>query len=277
VILLLSLPISANAAPGTWQTDAGVGPNEIVFTLDLTCSNPGFVCDLIDGYSDQDTSLITGNGGLQIDDLLDEIQFDQDSVQDVGSGTQPAYLTMAGSDLTFANIAFAGVPEITNLLVFALSNPIISVPGFLLETPGDYPFSQSISYSGLGTVIGNLEFVLGPNIIVPPTDVVVSGTLRVLGDIDFDAKIEYELIDLTGTFGFQNATTIGGESVLINLTADMTANLSGETDDPNPQIIDVPMLGAPGLLVLASALAGFAIQLVRKSPGRSQPHETLSA
>jgi hypothetical protein len=251
--LLIGLSNSALAAPATWQTDAGVGPNEVVYTLELICPNPGFVCDLIDGYVDADTSTVTGAGSFQLDALLGELQFDQDSSQDVGSGPQPAYLTLAGSDVAFANVPFAGVPQIRDLLVFALSSPLIPVVGFDLATPGDYPFAQMLSYSGSGTVFGDLEFVLGPAIVVPPSNIAVNGTFRVLGDVDMDGFTEYELVDVTASFSFQNLTTIGGEVVVVDVTADLTVNLSGETQAPPAP---VPVLGLLGTLLLVALQAG---------------------
>jgi hypothetical protein len=246
----IALAGSASAATATWQTDAGVGPSEVVYTLQLTCSNPGFVCDLIDGYSDAATSTTTGLGTFDLDAALGELQFDPDSTQDVGSGLQPAYLTMTGTDVAFVNVPFAGVPQIEDLLVFALSSPIVIATGFDLATPGDYPFSQTFSYSGSGTVFGDLEFMLGPSIVVPPSVIGVSGTFRVLGDVDMDNFTEYELRDVTASFAFQNLTTISGEPVLVDVTADLTANLSGETAAPPPA--PVPALGLLGTLVLVA-------------------------
>jgi hypothetical protein len=249
---------------GTWATDAGVGANEVVYTLDLTCPNTSFVCDLIDGYSEQDVSTVTGAGTLQLDDAVEQFQFDSDSSQDVGSGLQPAYATLTGTDVVFPNIAFAGVPEITDILVFALSNPQIAAPGLDLSTPGDHAFSQTISYSGSGLVIGDLEFLLGPAIVVPPDDIVVSGTFRALGDVGNDGTLDYEIRDMTATFSLQNATTIGGEAVSVDVTADMTLNLAGEVD--SGAIPAVPGLGPLGLAALATLLGGVARGAFGRAP-----------
>jgi hypothetical protein len=270
VALMISLALAAAAmtwagaalaAPATWQTDGAVGPNEVVYTLQLGCANPGFVCSLVDGYVDSDVSTVVGSGTFALDALLGELQFDSESSQDVGAGPQPAYLTMSGSDVLFANVPFAGVPEITNVLVFALSNPIITAVGFDLLTPGDYPFSQIVRYSGSGTVFGDLEFTLGPSIVVPPSDITLSGTLRVLGDVDLDGNVEYELRDVTGSFAFQNTTTISGESVVVDVAASLTANLSGET--AGPPVAPVPLMGPLGTALLVSLQAA-AVLIVRR-------------
>jgi hypothetical protein len=244
------LPGSVEAITGSWTTSPAVGPNQIVYTLDLTCPNPGFVCDLIDGYSDQDTSAATGLGSVEVDDGLDQIQFLSDSTQDVGSGPQDGYTTLTGTDVAFANIPFAGVPEITNLLVFALTNPQIPASGLDLSTPGDTPFSQTINYSGSGLVTGDLEFILGPNIIVPPADILVSGTFRSLGDVGSNGTLDYEIRDMTATFALQNLTTIGGENVTVDVTANMTLNLAGEVGTP----VNVPLMGPIPLALLAGML-----------------------
>ena len=145
------------------------------------------------------------------------------------------------------------MPEITNLLVFALSNPLIDVPGLDLMTPGDYPFSQTISYSGTGLAVGDLEFILGPNLVAPPGDVLVTGTLRILGDVGSNGTLDYELRDVIGSFSFQNLTTIGGEAVTVDVTADLTMNLAGATGAPA-----VPALGPLAWLALVALLGATA-------------------
>ncbi len=250
----LAMVFAANARAETapWATDPGVGPNQVVFTLDISCPAVSFVCAQIDGYSEQATSTATGAASFDLDDVTAEIQFETDSSQDVGSGPQPAYLTVSGSDVAFPNVAFAGVPEITDVLVFALTSPPIAVAGLALPTPGDHPFSETLSYSGTGTVFGDLEFILGPDIIVPPDDVVVTGIFRVLGDPDLDGFLEYELRDVTGSFSVQNPTTIGGEPVTVSVTADMTLNLSGEI--PLAGGVVLPALSPVGTAILIATL-----------------------
>lgn len=253
-VALALVPLAAGAAPATWLTDDAIGPNEVDFRVQLTCPAPSLVCSLVDGYDDTQTSSTAGAGTFDIDVDADTIQFDTDSTQDVGSGPQAAYLTLAGTDMTFANIPFAGVPEIANVLVFALTSPPISAPGVHLQAPGDYPFSETLSYSGLADVIGDLEFIL-PGIVVPPDDVLLSGVLRVLGDVDMDGFTEIELRGVTGTFSFQNLTTISGESVTVDVTADVEMNLAAETAaPPAPPPPPVPALGPGSLLVLSSLL-----------------------
>lgn len=252
---LVAALTAGNAQALDWTTDPGVGPNQVSFTLEVACPGPTFACGLIDGYSDTQVSTLTGAGTFVADELGQTIQFETDSTQDVGSGPQPAYLTMPGSDLTFANLPFAGVPEIVNLSIFALTDPTISVPGLLLTLPGDYPFSETISYATLGEVVGDLEFIL-PD-VVATGDVVVSGTLRVLGDIDFDGMIELELRDLTGTLLVSGPGTIADEPVTIDITAVLTANLSSEVQGPGGPISIVPALApVPTATLMALLIMG---------------------
>jgi len=129
LVVALTLPALAQAEPGSWVTDAGVGSNEVEFTLAITCPAVSFVCDYVDGYADTQISMMSGSGTLEIDAAGEFFRFDSDSTQDVGSGPQPAYLTLTGEDMEFALIPFAGVPEIENPVVFALTDPPIDVPG----------------------------------------------------------------------------------------------------------------------------------------------------
>ena len=62
------------------------------------------------------------------------------------------------------------------------------VPPGRLSTECPPPLNARIGTEPLGVladVIGDLEFIL-PGIAVPPDDVVVSGVLRVPGDVDSD-------------------------------------------------------------------------------------------
>jgi hypothetical protein len=267
-VLLFASPSFAESLP--WATDVAVGPSQVVYTIDLSCPNVSFVCDQIDGYHEQDISIVTGAATFDFDNPADTIQFETDSSQDVGSGPQDAYLTMTGTDLVFPNIAFAGVPVIIDVVVFALTNPLISVPGLEPLIPGDYPFSETIGYSGTGMVIGQLEFILGPDIVVPQDDIVVSGIFRVLGDPDFDGMIEYEIRDVTGTFAVQSAATMGGEPVTVDVTADMTLNLSGELQGPGGTVL--PALGpvGAGVLALSLLLASRVVQCRGRGRGRAR-------
>ena len=103
--------------------------------------------------------------------------------------------------MIFASIPFAGAPKIANPLVFALTNPPIGVPGLADLSPGDYDFSQAMSYSALADVEGDLEFIL-PGIVVPHDDIFVRGVLRILGDVDQDGTIECELRNLNGKLAY---------------------------------------------------------------------------
>jgi hypothetical protein len=252
VLLLTTAPASARALGGVWATDASVGANEVDYRLQLTCPATSLVCSLVDGYDDTQTSSMTGNGTLSVDSVAGTFVVGADSSQDVGSGAQPAYLTLSGSDLTYPTIPFAGVPELVNILVFALTNSAVAPTGLDLETPGDYPFSETLSYSGLAGVVGDLEFIL-PGIVVPPDDILVSGVFRVLGDLDSDGGVDFEIRDVTVTFVVQSPATIGGEPVTVDITADMTLNLLGELGSPGGAA--VPTTGRWGLTALALALA----------------------
>jgi hypothetical protein len=257
-LLCFTTPLGAHAA--TWLVDGAVGVSQVEFTLQITCPAPSFACSLIDGYSEVQTSTLAGSSTFQLDLANELIQFDTDSTQDVGAGPQPAYLTMSGSDLTFAFIPFAGVPELVNVLIFSLSDPPINIPGINAFAPGDYPFAATLSYASLADVVGDLEFVL-PNLVIPGSGVAVAGTFRVLGDIDFDGRVEYQLRDMTGTLAVQTAGTIGGEPVTLDVTAVLTANLSGEVAlGPPPDL--VPTVGPFGLAVLAGLLVRIGVRKI---------------
>lgn len=260
-----AVPI-ASASALDWTTDPAVGPNEVAFTLDVTCPGISFACTLINGYSDTQVSTLTGAGTYLSAPGSETVRFETDSTQDVGSGPQAAYLTMIGTNLTFANLPFAGVPEVVNLLIFALTDPEIPVPGLDLMTPGDYPFSETISYSSLGEVVGDLEFIL-PDLVAPPGDVVVSGTIRVLGDIDLDGMIELELRDVTGTLGVSGPGNIAGEPVTVDITASLTANLSSEILGTGVAI--VPSLGPAATIGLAALLTLAGSQALRRRQERA--------
>jgi hypothetical protein len=227
VLALLTAPSLARALGGVWATDGSVGVNQVDYRLQLTCPATSLVCSLVDGYDDTQTSTMSGSGTLSVEPVAGTFMVKTDSSQDVGSGLQPAHLTLSGADLTYANIPFAGVPELVNVLVFALTNPAVAPTALDLGATGDYPFSEMISYSGLAEVVGDLEFIL-PGIVVPPDDVLVSGVFRVLGDLDSDGAVDFEVRDVTGTFTLQSPATIGGESVTVDITADMTLNLRGD-------------------------------------------------
>ena len=259
---LLAFATPAAAQQGTWATDPIVGTSEVDVTIGISCPAMTFTCSLIDGYGDTQTSTVTGSGTVLIDELLDEIQFETDSMQDVGAGLQPAYVTMSGTPLAFASIPFAGMPEITNLLIFALSNPALATPGLALLPPGDYPFSGTVDYGSTAEVIGDLELIL-PDIVVPAQAVSLSGTLRILGDVDMDSFVEYEIVDYTASVTIQFPGNIAGEPVDITVTSDLVANLSGEVAGP----VLVPALGDWARIFLALAMAGGAMLVIRSRRG----------
>lgn len=237
----------AAADLGTWQTAVSVGPSEVDVTIGIECPAATFVCSLIDGYGDTRTSTVIGSGEVDVDTGLAEIRFQTDGLQDVGAGPQPAFLTLSGTPLSFTSIPFAGVLQLTNLLIFALSDPPIAVPGLSFGPPGDHPFSTTLDYGASADVIGDFEFVMN-EIVVPEQPVALSGVVRMLGDVDHDGHSEYELRDLTATLTRQIAGNIGGEPVTITITSDLYANLRGEVPGaPAP----VPILATASRLLLA--------------------------
>jgi hypothetical protein len=257
----LGIGVPTPVAAETWTTDALVGVNQVEFTIDITCPATSFVCDLIDGYSDTRFSTLSGAGGLVFDSVAQSIHFGTDGLQDVGAGPQPAFFTLSGTPMTFATIPFAGIPEIENLLVFSLSDVPIDVPGLSLVAPGDYPFSVLLGEAATADVIGDLELSL-PDIVVPAQTVTLAGVVRVLGNVDADSWVEYELLDVTASLDLQLPGNIGGEPVDIDVTASLTANLSGEAPGPTA----VPGLDARSSLVFAAlALAALGPLAFRKN------------
>ena len=251
VAVLLLLPARmALAQTGTWATDAGVGSNSLTVTIQVSCLAPSFTCSLIDGYADTQVSTLSGSGTVAIDAPQGLLQFGSDGQLDWGIGPQPIYKRLLGSTITFVSIPFAGAPQLANAQVFAASNPLIPVPDFQDLGPGDYPFSQSIPYGSLADVVGDMELNV-PDIVVAPQSVLLTGTLRMLGDVDFDSFLEYELVNLSAVLRAQQPGNIGGEPVTLSVTAMLTANLSGEVEGP----VALPALGGVGMLVLSAGLA----------------------
>lgn len=254
---------TAIADQGTWQTATFVGPSEVDVTLGIDCPALSFVCSLIDGYGDTQTATLIGSGTVDIDTGSAEIRFETDGTQDVGSGDQPAFLTMSGTPLVFTPIPFAGVPEITNLLVFALTDPPIPVPTLAFQPPGDHPFTTTLDYASISDVVGDLEFMMD-DIVVPAQPVAVTGTVRVLGDVDVDGHYEYEIIDWTASLTLQIAGHIGGEPVTLTVTTDLVAHLAGEVPGAPPP---VPTVGvwARSILALLLMTGATAIAMRRRT------------
>ena len=259
-LLLALLPASSSFAQlGTWQTDAGVGSNSLAVTLQISCLSGSFTCSLIDGYADTQLSSLSGSGDLALDVPLGLIQFETDGDENWGTGPQPVYHRLSGSLLTFASLPFAGVPQIANTQVFAAAAPLIPIPGFQNLGPGDYPFTQSIPYASLADVVGDMELNV-PDIVVSPQSVTVTGTLRMLGDIDFDGFAEYQLINLSAVLSVQQPGNIGGEPVTLSVTSALTSNLSGEVEIP----VALPALGGAGLFLLSGGLALVGARAARR-------------
>ena len=155
--LALLLPGLASGQVGTWTTDAGVGSSSLAVTIQVSCPTTSFVCNTVNGYADSQNSTLSGSGGLVVDTLASSLRFETDGNEDWGLGPQPVYNLLSGTGMTFANIPFAGVPEIASLLVFATADSLIAVPGFIDLLPGDYAFSQTIPYASLVDIIGDLN------------------------------------------------------------------------------------------------------------------------
>ena len=256
--LALLLPGLASGQVGTWTTDAGVGSSSLAVTIQVSCPTTSFVCNTVNGYADSQNSTLSGSGGLVVDTLASSLRFETDGNEDWGLGPQPVYNLLSGTGMTFVNIPFAGVPEIASLVVFATADSLIAVPGFIDLLPGDYAFSQTIPYASLVDIIGDLELNL-PDIVMPPQNVVVTGSLHVLGDIDLDTLVEYELRNLSAVLTVLQPGNIGGEPVAIAITSALNANLSGEVAGP----VAVPALGSVATLLLAGGLALMGIRKTR--------------
>ena len=180
----LLVPSGASAIQGTWATDSGVGPNALAITIEVECAAANFICDTVDGYTDVQTSSLSGSGILDVDADAGTIQFVTDGLVDLGFGPQQTFHALAGSDLEFGYLPFAGVPEFANLEVFATAGPEILPVGFTALAPGDYPLAATLPYAALVDVVGDLEFNV-PDIVVPAQDVALTGILRVLGGHQF--------------------------------------------------------------------------------------------
>ena len=264
----LLLAMQAAADTGTWQTDANVGPSTVSYTLSFTCIGPAAVCDPLNAYSDTQVSTLGDSATLQLDDVADTLQFDQDSSQDLddGMGPIPAYATLAGTDMTFAGLALFGVPEVVDPVVFSADQPLVPVTGLELLPPGTYPISATMSWGGVADVVGDVSLLV-PRIVVTPAPVSVTGTLEILGDVDFDGLVEYEIRDLQATAQSTDQFTEPGLVVDIHVTAALVANLSGEVAAP---ATTVPVLGMPALLGLGALLGASGIVGAARSQRRDR-------
>lgn len=245
---LILAAASAHATTGTWQTDASVGQSQVEMTVEVDCPGAGFICQQVDGYSDTRISTLSGSGSLEVDDVAGTLQFLTDGDMDLGFGPQPVYVSLSGESLDFDYIPFAGIPQFVNLSVFATAAPLISPSGFSSLSAGEYLISETVPYAALADVIGDLEFNV-PDLVVPEQDVVLSGFFRVLGDVDLDGFVEYEIVLSVSLLVVQPAQ-IGGQPVQISVNTQLTNHFSGSV----AQGLPVPLLGIPGLLVLAMVL-----------------------
>lgn len=260
--LVLAQPAWSDTAP--WQTDPLVGPSEVTYTLTFTCTGLAAICDPLNAYSDTQVSTLTDAATLQLDADADTLQFDQDGTQDLddGMGPIPTYVSLAGSDLTFAGLALFGIPEVVNPVVFSADQPLITLAGLELLPPGSYAISTTMLWGGVADVIGDLSLLL-PGIVVTPSPVSVTGTLEVLGDVDLDGQIEFEIRDLQATTqSTDQYVEPGVATVDVHVTADLLANLSGEV--AAPAVPPVPMLGLPGAMALIGLLGGLGLRHARR-------------
>ncbi len=248
-----ALAPAAQAEIATWQTDAAVGPSEVSYTLSFTCTGPAAVCDPLNAYSDTQISTLGGAATLQLDPVADTLQFDPDGTVDLGDGMGPVptHLALSGSDMTFAGLALFGIPEVESPLVFSVDQPLIPLTGLELLPPGTYPISSTMSWGGVANVVGDLALLI-PEIVVTPAPVAVTGTLEILGDVDTDGLIEFEIRNLQATTSSTDQYVEGTIVVDVEVTAVLVAHLSGEVAGTVPP---VPLLTPPTLAALCALLA----------------------
>lgn len=250
---------TATASDVPWSTSNAFGPNEVVYTIDLICTSGGLVCNALDAYVDQQTAALTGTGTIDLNLAAGTFQFQQDGVVDLmdGQGNRATYLEVAASDLSFAEIPFIGAPQTEGGMVFALTDPIFDA-GEPVVIGQPYPVSALVSYSAIADIVGPVNAYL-PELLLPPSDVMLSGTLEL--QVDTPQTLIYTLSNMTASFTVQNPTTLLGEDVIVSVTADMTLNLEGLYGSaPNA----VPALGPAGIAALAAALVGLGGILIRR-------------
>jgi hypothetical protein len=256
---------SAHAAVVPWSTSSGVGPNQVVYTIDISCPTGGLVCDALDAYSDQQTAELTGNGFVEFDQPAGTLQFLTDGFVDLldGMGPRLTYTSAVAENLLFEAIPFVGAPETEGGAVFGLTNPVFDAGGPL--SPGLYPISAVVSYTAIADIVGPVDAYL-PELILTPSDVPLTGTLEVVAIPP--NLIFFVVRDLVGSMNVQNPTTLLGEDVVVSVTADMTLNLRGSLPGPPPS--GLPALGTTGVGLLVAALAFAGARLGRsRSEDRS--------
>lgn len=240
----------ADVAP--WSPNSA-HPNEVVYTLDISCAGVGIVCDALDAYSDTQVAGFDGEGTIEVDFAAGTFHFLQDGSQDLndGVGPRPAYASLEVQDLTFAEIPFVGAPTTDAGVIFALTNPIFDTGGAPL-TVGPHPVSAVVSYSAVADIVGPVDAYL-PELALQPADVTLSGTLVVLA-LPPGGGIVYRIDDLTGSLQVSNPTTLLGEDVVVTVTTDLTLNLSGQSISPGG-VSSLPALGGSGTAALVVGLA----------------------
>ena len=242
----------ARAEPGTWATDPSVGVTELAVTLQVSCEGESFICSQIDGYSDTQVTALSGSGDLEADENAGAIQFLTDGDVDLGSGPQAVFNRLGGGSITFAYLPFAGIPQLQNLETFATADPAWMPVGWSSWTPGDFPLSVIVPYSVTAEVVGDLEFNV-PDLKLPAQNVETAGIWRVSGDPSLGGQIAYELRGLQTSVSHDQVAQILGEPVTLQLTLELTSNLSGAAGVPPP----VPLLQNWGLAGLAAMILAF--------------------
>lgn len=263
VALLLVASASAATAEILPWSDRPTFVNRVDYTLDISCSGTGLVCEALDAYTDTQLASVSGSGEVDLDLVAGTLQFLQDGTQDVGSGPQASYATLDVADLVFAEIPFVGAPATEGGVVFALANPIFDA-GTPLSV-GTHPISVLVSYAALADIVGPVDAYI-PEIQQGPTDVLLSGELEVTALLP-GGGIAYSLNDLTGTLQVSNPTTLLGEDVVVTVTADMTLNLSGNNFTPG--FTPLPALGGWASAGLCGALAGLGAAMLRRRTAKT--------
>ncbi|MEE2673365.1 MAG: hypothetical protein VX466_06205, partial [Myxococcota bacterium] len=82
LLLLAATPAAVRADLAPWGMLES-GPNEVVYTLDISCTGVGLVCGALDAYTDVQVATLSGSGEIDIDATAGTLQFVQDGTQDV--------------------------------------------------------------------------------------------------------------------------------------------------------------------------------------------------
>ena len=119
-------------------------------------------------------------------------------------------------------------------VVFSTDSPVIAVTGLELPAPGSYAINTSMTWGGHGDVVGDLAGAI-PEIQVTPALVPVTATLVVLGDVDLDGYVEFEIRDLQTLTMTVDQYVEGTLVIDVQVTATLLANLSGRSKPRPPR------------------------------------------